>query len=100
MSGAALEIVGPDGFRQDFRKIEGINSLWVPSYFIMDKEALGKMSPKIATLIAIETGILVGLMSWLTYSHFPSSEPHAAAGMQKSDAGSVRTVAPPSEAIS
>ena len=58
------------------------------------------MSPKIANLIAIETGILVGLMSWLTYSHFPSSEPHPAAGMQESNAASVRTVAPPSEAIS
>ena len=58
------------------------------------------MSPKIANLIAIETGLLVGLMSWLTYSHFPSSEPHPAAGMQESNAASVRTVAPPSEAIS
>ena len=57
------------------------------------------MSPKIANLIAIEIGILVGLMCWLTYSRFPSVEPHAAAGMQESNTGSVRTVAPPSETI-
>src|SRR5205814_8935046 len=58
------------------------------------------MNPKVANLIAIEAGILIGLMSWLTYSHYPSAETRSAAGMQKSDAGSVRTVAPPSEAIS
>src|SRR5207237_10565668 len=58
------------------------------------------MSTKIANLIAIETCILVGLMSWLTYSKIPSSEPHPTAGMQESNAGSVTTVAPPSEAIS
>src|SRR5205814_4855237 len=58
------------------------------------------MNPKVANLIAIEAGILIGLMSWLTYSHYPSAETRSAAGMQKSNAGSVRTVAPPSEAIS
>lgn len=64
------------------------------------------MNPKIANLLAIETGILVGLMSWLTYSHLPSSEPRAEAGTQGNmaapvrAAGPVNSVAPPSEAIS
>ena len=58
------------------------------------------MNPKVANLIAIEAGILIGLMSWLTYSHYPSAETRSTAGMQESNAGSVRTVAPTSEAIS
>ena len=52
------------------------------------------MSPKIANLIAIETGILVGLMSWLTFSHLRSSEPRAEAGMQGNMVAPVRGVAP------
>src|SRR6266850_1827872 len=52
------------------------------------------MSPKIANLIAIETGILVGLMSWLTYSHLRSSEPRAEAGIQENMVAPVRGVAP------
>jgi hypothetical protein len=39
------------------------------------RKGLAKVNPKIANLIAIETGILVGLMSWLIYSRFPSPEP-------------------------
>ena len=57
------------------------------------------MNPKVANFIAIEAGILIGLMSWLTYSHFPSSEPRTEARMQESNVGPVRTVAPQSEAI-
>ena len=33
------------------------------------------MNPKIATLIAIETGILIGMISWLGYSRYSSEEP-------------------------
>ena len=56
------------------------------------------MNPKIANLIAIEIGILIGLMSWLTYSRFPSTEPGTEARMQESAATPVTTVAPAFEA--
>ena len=46
------------------------------------------MNPKVANLIAIEAGILIGLMSWLVYSRLPSPEPRTAEEMQES------TVAP------
>ena len=46
---------------------------------------IGEMNPKIANLIAIETGILVGLMSWLTYSHFPARTGHRSKETGKQD---------------
>ena len=52
------------------------------------------MNPKIANLIAIETGILVGLMSWLTYSRFPSTEPRTSAEMREGIVAPVAAVAP------
>ena len=44
------------------------------------------MNLKVANLIAVEFGILIGLMSWLVYSRFPSTEPRTAAEMQQSPA--------------
>src|SRR6476660_5598615 len=41
------------------------------------------MNAKVATFIAVETGILVGMISWLGYSHFQSDEPEATAVMQE-----------------
>jgi hypothetical protein len=40
------------------------------------------MNLKVANLIAIQLGIFVGIMSWLTYSRLESSEPHIAAETQ------------------
>ena len=40
------------------------------------------MNAKIATLIAVETGMLLGMISWLGYSHFQSSEPEIAEAPQ------------------
>jgi hypothetical protein len=51
------------------------------------------MNPKIANLIAIETGILIGLMSWLVYSHFPSAEPRIADEMRENGLAPITTVA-------
>lgn len=42
------------------------------------------MNLKVANLIAVELGILIGLMSWLVYSNFPSTEPRTAAEMPES----------------
>jgi hypothetical protein len=80
--------------RQEFLKVEGINSLWFPSYFIINQEGLGEMNPKIANLIAIELGILIGLVSWLTYSRFPSAEPRTSAEMRESSVAPVTAAAP------
>jgi hypothetical protein len=55
------------------------------------------MNPKVANLIAVELGILIGIMSWLAYSRFPSAEPRTAAEMRESTAGPVATVAAVSE---
>jgi hypothetical protein len=57
------------------------------------------MNLKVANLIAVETGILFGLISWLAYSHFPTTGRGTEAGMQESNVAPVKTVAPPSEAI-
>ena len=55
------------------------------------------MNPRIANLIAIETGILIGLMSWLVYSRFPSPEPRTAEETQESTAARFTKVAPVSK---
>jgi hypothetical protein len=52
------------------------------------------MNPKIANLIAIETGILIGLMSWLVYSRLPSAEPRTAPSVQEEKGDPFATVAP------
>jgi hypothetical protein len=52
------------------------------------------MNPKIANLIAIETGILVGLMSWLVYSQFPSRESRNASEMRERAVSPFAPVAP------
>lgn len=52
------------------------------------------MNPKIANLIAIEAGILVGLMSWLTYSRLPSNEARPPAEMRESSVAPVKGAAP------
>lgn len=43
------------------------------------------MSAKVANLIAIETGILIGIISWLVYSHLPSRSETAALPQDRSD---------------
>ncbi len=56
------------------------------------------MNLKAANIIVVELGILIGLMSWLAYSRFPSTEPRTAAEkLQESTAAPVATVASVSE---
>jgi hypothetical protein len=55
------------------------------------------MNLKVANLIAVELGILIGLMSWLVYSRFPSPEPRTAAEIQENTVAPVATVASVSE---
>jgi hypothetical protein len=55
------------------------------------------MNLKVANLIAVELGILIGIMSWLAYSRFPSAQPRTAAEMQESTVAPVATVAAVSE---
>jgi hypothetical protein len=52
------------------------------------------MNLKVANLIAVELAILIGLMSWLVFSRFPSAEPRAPAEIQESAAEPVATIAP------
>ena len=42
------------------------------------------MTAKIATLIAVETGILIGMISWLGYSRFSIEEPDGPATIEQS----------------
>jgi hypothetical protein len=51
------------------------------------------MNPKVANLIAVELGILIGIMSWLAYSRFPSAEPSTAAVTKGKMVNSIRPVA-------
>jgi hypothetical protein len=56
------------------------------------------MNLKVANLIAVQFGILVGIMSWLAYSRFESAEPRiAAVEMRKRPVDSVAAVASISE---
>lgn len=61
------------------------------------------MSLKVANLIAVETGVLIGLVSWIAYSHFPSAEPRTEAGAEEhsvapvGNVSSVTRAAPASE---
>jgi hypothetical protein len=55
------------------------------------------MNPKVANLIAVELGILIGIMSWLAYSRFPSTQPRTGAEMQESTVAPLATVAAVSE---
>jgi hypothetical protein len=52
------------------------------------------MNPKIANLIAVELGILIGLMSWLVYSRLPSVEPGTATEMKRRMVNSIPPDAP------
>lgn len=52
------------------------------------------MNPKVANLIAAELGILIGIMSWLAYSRFPSAEPPAAAEVKGRMVNSIPPDAP------
>ena len=53
---------------------------------------------KVANLVAIQFGVLVGIMSWLAYSRFESAEPRiAAVEMRKRPVDSVAAVAPISD---
>lgn len=55
------------------------------------------MSAKVANLIAIETGILIGILSWLVYSHLPSADPGTAVTTGEKIATPVTAAAPISE---
>ena len=61
--------------------------------FINRLKGLAEMNPKVANLIAVELGILIGIMSWLAYSRFPSAEPRTATRMQEGALNPVATVA-------
>src|ERR1700730_608224 len=50
------------------------------------------MNLKVANLIAVELGILIGLMSWLVYSRFPSTVPRPAAEMRENAVAPVASV--------
>ena len=51
------------------------------------------MNLKVANLIAVEFGILIGLMSWLVYSRFPSTAAQTAAEMEEGTVVPFATVA-------
>src|ERR1043166_3384610 len=55
------------------------------------------MNLKIANVVAIQFGILIGLMSWLTYCRFPSAEPNTAAETKRKMVNSMPSDAPVSE---
>lgn len=56
------------------------------------------MNLKVANLVAVQFGVLVGIMSWLAYSRFESAEPRiAAVEMRKRPVDSVAAVAPISD---
>jgi hypothetical protein len=56
------------------------------------------MNLKVANLVAIELGVLIGIMSWLAYSRFESAEPRVAAMERRnSPAAPVAAVAPISD---
>ena len=56
------------------------------------------MNVKVGNLVAVQFGILVGIVSWLAYSRFESAEPRiAAVEMRKSPAAPVAAVAPISD---
>ena len=52
------------------------------------------MNAKVANLIAIETGILIGIISWLVYSRLPSQPETTAALSQERSPTSVAAVSP------
>lgn len=51
------------------------------------------MNLKVANVIAVELAILIGLMSWLIYSRFPSTSADTAAEMEESSVVPFATVA-------
>jgi hypothetical protein len=56
------------------------------------------MNLKVANLVAVQFGVLLGIVSWLAYSRFESIEPRiAAAEIQKRPVNSVAAVAPISD---
>jgi len=56
------------------------------------------MNVKVANLVAIQLGVLVGIVSWLAYSRFESAEPRiAAVEIQKRPVNSVAAAAPISD---
>jgi hypothetical protein len=56
------------------------------------------MNLKVANLVAIQFGVLLGIVSWLAYSRFESAEPRiAAVEMRKRPVNSVAAVAPISD---
>jgi hypothetical protein len=56
------------------------------------------MNVKVANLVAIQFGVLVGIASWLAYSRFESAEPRiAAVEIQKRPVNSAAAVAPISD---
>jgi hypothetical protein len=57
------------------------------------------MSAKVANLIAIETGILIGIISWLVYSRLPS-QPETTALPQEQGPASVTAASPLSQIAS
>jgi hypothetical protein len=56
------------------------------------------MNLKVANLVAVQFGVLIGIVSWLAYSRFESTEPRiAAVEMRKRPVDSVAAVAPISD---
>ena len=56
------------------------------------------MNLKVANLVAVQFGVLLGIVSWLAYSRFESAEPRiAAVEMRKSPAAPAAAVAPISD---
>jgi hypothetical protein len=56
------------------------------------------MNLKVANLVAVQFGVLIGIVSWLAYSRFESAEPRiAAVETRKSHAAPVAAVAPISD---
>jgi hypothetical protein len=56
------------------------------------------MNVKVANLMVVQLGVLIGIASWLAYSHFESAEPRvAAAETRRSPATQVAAVAPISD---
>ena len=58
------------------------------------------MSLKVVNLIAVETGVLVGLVSWIAYSHFPSAQSRTEAGNEERLVAPVRNVSSVTRAAS
>jgi hypothetical protein len=56
------------------------------------------MNVKVANLVAVQFGVLLGIVSWLAYSRFESADPRiAAAEVRERPVNSVATVAPISD---